>query len=91
MPRRALTIALTIVAVSAAVFLLQFTASVLIPLVVSLLLFYALDPVVSRLVKWHVPRAPAALSSDLSNRIAMNVGIASSAAATRVSPRSKLS
>ena len=61
MPRRALTIALTIVAVSAAVFLLQFTASVLIPLVVSLLLFYALDPVVNRLVRWHLPRPFAAL------------------------------
>ncbi|HET9012187.1 MAG TPA: AI-2E family transporter [Gemmatimonadaceae bacterium] len=61
MSRRALTIGSTVVALAAAVFLLQFTASVLIPLVVSLLLFYALDPVVSHLVRWHVPRAPAAL------------------------------
>ena len=61
MSRRALTIGRAVVALAAAVFLLQFTASVLIPLVVSLLLFYALDPVVSRLVRWHVPRAPAAL------------------------------
>ena len=59
--RRALTIGSAVVALAAAVFLLQFTASVLIPLVVSLLLSYALDPLVSRLVKWHVPRAPAAL------------------------------
>ena len=61
MPRRARTIALSIVALSAAVFLLQFTASVLIPLVVSLLLFYALDPIVNRLVRWRVPRPSAAL------------------------------
>ena len=61
MPRRAQTIALTIVAVSAAVFLLQLTASVLIPLVVALLLFYALDPVVYLLVRWHIPRPSAAL------------------------------
>jgi predicted PurR-regulated permease PerM len=61
MPRRAQTIALVVVALSAAVFLLQFTAAVLIPLVVSLLLFYALDPVVSRLARWHIPRGSAAL------------------------------
>jgi predicted PurR-regulated permease PerM len=61
MPRRAQTIALTIVAISAAVFLLQLTASVLIPLVVALLLFYALDPVVSRLARWRIPRSSAAL------------------------------
>jgi predicted PurR-regulated permease PerM len=61
MPRRARTIALSIVALTAAVFLLQLTASVLIPLVVSLLLFYALDPIVNRLVRWRVPRPSAAL------------------------------
>jgi predicted PurR-regulated permease PerM len=61
MPGRARTIALSIVALSAAVFLLQLTASVLIPLVVSLLLFYALDPIVNRLVRWRVPRPSAAL------------------------------
>jgi predicted PurR-regulated permease PerM len=60
-PRRAQTIALVIVALGAAVFLLQLTASVLIPLVVSLLLFYALDPVVHRLVRWHIPRPSAVL------------------------------
>jgi len=61
MSRRALTIGRTVVALAAAVFLLQLTASVLIPLVVSLLLFYALDPVVHRLVRWHIPRPTAAL------------------------------
>jgi len=61
MPRRGLTIGITVVALAAAVFLLQFTASVLIPLVVSLLLFYALDPLVNRLTRWRVPRPSAAL------------------------------
>jgi predicted PurR-regulated permease PerM len=61
MSRRALTIGVAVVALAAAVFLLQFTASVLIPLVVSLLLFYALDPLVNRLVRWHLPRPSAAL------------------------------
>ena len=61
MPRRGLTIGIAIVALAAAVFLLQYTASVLIPLVVSLLLFYALDPLVNRLARWRVPRSSAAL------------------------------
>ncbi|HZI80006.1 MAG TPA: AI-2E family transporter [Vicinamibacterales bacterium] len=61
MPRRAQTIALAVIALSAGVFLLQLTASVLIPLVVSLLLFYALDPVVHHLTRWRVPRPTAAL------------------------------
>jgi predicted PurR-regulated permease PerM len=61
MPRRAQTIGITVVALAAAVFLLQYTASVLIPLVVSLLLFYALDPVVHRLTRWRLPRPSAAL------------------------------
>ena len=61
MPRRSLTIGIGILAVCGAVFALQFTAAVLIPLVVSLLLFYALDPMVHRLVRWHIPRAGASL------------------------------
>ncbi|HEV8394284.1 MAG TPA: AI-2E family transporter [Vicinamibacterales bacterium] len=62
MPQRPVTVGIGIVAVCAAVFALQFTASVLIPLVVSLLLFYALDPLVHRLVRWRIPRTPAALA-----------------------------
>ena len=61
MPRRALTIGIAVVALAAAVFLLQLTASVLIPLVVSVLLFYALDPLVHRLGRWGLPRPSAAL------------------------------
>jgi predicted PurR-regulated permease PerM len=61
MPRRSLTIGIGIVAVCGAVFALQFAAAVLIPLVVSLLLFYALDPLVQRLVRWHIPRSGASV------------------------------
>jgi predicted PurR-regulated permease PerM len=61
MSRRPLTAGIGVIALCAAVFALQFTAAVLIPLVVSLLLFYALDPLVQRLVRWRVPRPAAAL------------------------------
>ena len=61
MPRRSLTVGIGILAVCGAIFALQLTASVLIPLVVSVLLFYALDPVVHRLERWRVPRGFAAL------------------------------
>jgi predicted PurR-regulated permease PerM len=61
MSRRPLTVGIGVIAFCAAVFMLQLTAAVLIPLVVSLLLFYALDPLVKRLVRWHVPRPAAAL------------------------------
>jgi len=61
MPRRSLAVGIGIIAVCGAIFTLQFTASVLIPIVVSVLLFYALDPLVRPLVRWHVPRGFAAL------------------------------
>jgi predicted PurR-regulated permease PerM len=61
MSQRSLTAGVGILAVCGAIFALQLTASVLIPIVVSVLLFYALDPVVRRLVRWHVPRPSAAL------------------------------
>jgi predicted PurR-regulated permease PerM len=60
MSQRSLTAGVGILAVCGAIFALQLTASVLIPIVVSVLLFYALDPVVQRLVRWHVPRPSAA-------------------------------
>jgi predicted PurR-regulated permease PerM len=66
MPRRPIAAGLGVVAVCAAVFMLQFTASVLIPLIIAVLLFYALDPLVSRLVRWRVPRPTAALLVMLS-------------------------
>ena len=61
MSQRSLAAGVGILAVCGAIFALQLAAAVLIPIVVSLLLFYALDPVVRRLVRWHVPRSTAAL------------------------------
>ena len=49
-------VALTLGAIVAGIWLLKNTQEVLIPFVVSGLLFYALDPAVDRLQKWRVPR-----------------------------------
>jgi len=49
--------ALTLMAVFGGVLLLQYAQAVFIPLVLGLLISYALDPVVSKLEKWRVPRA----------------------------------
>jgi len=53
-------VALTLLSVAIVIFLLQSMQSVLLPLVLSALLFYALDPAVDRLQKLHVPRAVGA-------------------------------
>lgn len=50
---------LTVLAGCAAVAMLQYAAPVLLPVVLSLLLFYALDPIVDRIQGWHVPRLAA--------------------------------
>ena len=47
----------TLGAIVASIWLLRNTQEVLIPFVVSGLLFYALDPFVDRLEKWRIPRA----------------------------------
>lgn len=50
-------LALTVIAVGAAILLAQYMQSVLIPFVLAGLVFYALDPLVDRLARLHVPRA----------------------------------
>jgi predicted PurR-regulated permease PerM len=50
------SIAMTVIAVIACIFLLQYAQSVIIPIVLSLLISYALDPPVERMSKLHVPR-----------------------------------
>ena len=52
--------ALTVLAVIAVLLVLQYAQSVFIPLVLGLLISYALDPVVTRLQKFRVPRAVSA-------------------------------
>ena len=50
-------IALTVLAIAAAVVLLRYMQEVLIPLALATLLFYALDPIVDWLQRWRLPRA----------------------------------
>ena len=57
MPVDVRSVSLAVLAVLAAVFALRWAAAVFIPLMVSLLMTYALSPVVERLQRWHVPRA----------------------------------
>ena len=54
-------IALTLLAVGAAIFLARYMQDVLIPFVLAGLVFYALDPLVDRLERLRVPRALGAL------------------------------
>ncbi len=54
------SVALTVIAVAAAIALLRWAEAVFIPIVLSVLIGYALSPVVNRLVRWHVPRLLAA-------------------------------
>jgi len=48
---------LAVLAVLACVFTLQWASAVFIPLLLGLMLSYALSPIVNRLHNWHVPRA----------------------------------
>lgn len=50
-------VALTVLAVAAAVLLARYMQTVLIPFVLAGLVFYALDPLVDGLHRWRVPRA----------------------------------
>jgi predicted PurR-regulated permease PerM len=54
---RVQNIAYALVSVAIVILLLQLMRPVFLPLVLGGLLFYALDPAVDRLQKWHVPRA----------------------------------
>jgi hypothetical protein len=56
MPVDVRSASLVVLAVLASVFALQWGQAVFIPLMLSLLLTYALSPVVERLHRWHVPR-----------------------------------
>jgi predicted PurR-regulated permease PerM len=51
---------LTVLAVLAVILLLQYAQALFIPIVLGLLLSYALDPIVVRLTAWRIPRPAAA-------------------------------
>src|SRR5512140_3445412 len=50
-----------LVAILAAVAFLRYAAAVFVPIVLAVLVGYALDPLVSRLVRWRVPRPLGAM------------------------------
>jgi predicted PurR-regulated permease PerM len=57
MPVDIRSLALTVIAVSLAILLLQYAQSVLIPITLGVLISYALTPIVGSLARLHVPRA----------------------------------
>ncbi len=56
-PRDARNWALTLLALLASVYALQWAGAVIIPLLLGLMCSYALSPVVNLLQRWHIPRA----------------------------------
>jgi len=52
--------ALTVLAVLATILVLQYAQAMIIPIVLGLLISYALEPIVARLTRWRVPRPVAA-------------------------------
>jgi predicted PurR-regulated permease PerM len=52
--------ALTVLAVAAFILLLRYAQAMIIPIVIGVLISYALDPIVTRLSEWGLPRAAAA-------------------------------
>ena len=57
MPVDVRSVSLSIIAVGVVVAMLQLAQEVIIPFVVSGLLFYALDPIVDWMQRWRLPRA----------------------------------
>lgn len=59
------SISLTVLAALAFLLFLQYAVTVLVPIVLGVLISYALSPMVSALVKWRVPRVLAAATAVL--------------------------
>jgi len=51
-----------VLAACAVIVMLRFAAPLLLPIVLSVMLFYMLDPIVDRLQRWHVPRLLASVA-----------------------------
>ncbi|HEY7188775.1 MAG TPA: AI-2E family transporter [Vicinamibacterales bacterium] len=67
---------LHVLAFCAVIVMMQFTAPLLLPIVLSLMLFYMLDPVVDWLQRWHVPRLLGSIAVVLALIGAMTIGAA---------------
>ena len=50
------SVALTVLAAIAVVLLLQYAQAMIIPIVLGVLVSYALDPIVTAMARWHIPR-----------------------------------
>src|SRR5262249_8248409 len=59
MPVDVRSAALTVLAVLATVVVLQYAQAMIIPIVLGLLISYALEPIVATLARWHLPRPVA--------------------------------
>ena len=57
MPIDVRSVSLAVIALLLGIFMLQWASAVFIPLLLGVMLSYALSPVVERLQRWHVPRA----------------------------------
>ena len=75
MPVDVRSVSLSVLAVLAFVVFLQYAESVLIPIVLGVLISYALSPMVSTLVRYHVPRALAAAIALLLLLGGLGVGV----------------
>jgi predicted PurR-regulated permease PerM len=60
MPLDVRSVALTVVAILAVVLMLQYAQAVIIPIVLGILISYALEPIVAWLTRWRIPRTLAA-------------------------------
>jgi predicted PurR-regulated permease PerM len=60
MPIDVRSVALTVLAVLGMILTLQYAQAVVIPIVLGVLISYALEPIVAWLTRWHVPRSLAA-------------------------------
>lgn len=60
MPVDIRSLALSVLAIIATVFAMAWTKAIVVPLLMGLMVSYALTPVVNRLARWHVPRVVGA-------------------------------
>jgi len=67
---------LHVLAVCGLIVMMQFAAPLLLPIVLSMMLFYMLDPVVDRMEQWHIPRLVSSLAVMFALVGALTVGAA---------------
>jgi len=67
---------LHVLATCAIILMMQFTAPLLLPIVLSVMLFYMLDPIVDRLQHWRVPRLLGSIAVVFALIGAMTIGAA---------------